>query len=567
MSVRVSVLLGWNPSALEEAADDVEATRRRVQSAVGDLERVVAQLGEAWVGDAASSAAATLRRRGVEGVRVAETLSMVRRVLRQASDALGAARSELVDARAYARRHGLAMQDDGRVSPPPAPVGGAVGDQEALAASREHQARLHAAEQAQSMAFAALAAAAEADEDAARALRAAWAAAGDGSTQDAADRALVSAVADRLMPEPGTSPAQIAAWWASLSAVAQARLVAGDPARVGALNGVPMAARDRANRLVLARELAACEQAIADLRAQLDATPPITGRAGPTSPRVWIGGQLAEEYERLLMLTAVNDQLEAGGRDYRLVLFDPAGRGRAAIAIGDVDTADHVAVLVPGFSSAVTNYMPIITDNAARMQEQAERMVRLADSTETVATVAWIGYDAPMSADVLVRGDAQDGARLLTGLVDGIHASQAVTGQDPHLTIVGHSYGSLVTGLAASGGPIMADDLVVIGSPGVGVGTAAELGFTDEHVYVGVGDRHSDVVAESGFFSRKPQSGYFGGTQFQTDGGPNPWTGQAMIPSEGHSEYYKPETESLWNISAVVLGRPDMVTTMAGPGT
>lgn len=565
MSVRASVLLGWNPSALDEAADDVESTRRRVESAVGDLERVIAQLGDAWEGDAATAAAATLRRRRDEGVRVAETLSMVRRVLRQACDALGAARTELADARAYARRHGLYVHEDGRVAAPTAPDLSDLDGQALITATREHQSRLDVAEQAQSMAFAALAAAAEADEDAARALRAAWAAAQDGSADDEADRQLVSAVADRLLPEPGTPPAQVAAWWASLSAGAQARLIADDPSQVGALDGVPMAARDRANRLVLARELAGCEQRIADLQAQLAAAGPITGRAGPSSPQVQIGAQLAEEYERLRMLSAVNDQLEAGGRDYRLVLFDPAGRGRAAIAIGDVDTADHVAVLVPGFSSAVTNYMPIITGNAERLQQQVEAIAYQTGSSETVATVAWIGYDAPLGADVLVDRDAEDGARLLTGLVDGIHASRAAGGSDPHMTIVAHSYGSLTTGIAAAGGPICADDLVLIGSPGVGVDTAPELGFTDDHIYVGVGDRSSDLIAESGFFSRKLQSDYFGGTQFQTDGGTNAWTGQEMLPASGHSEYYDQNTESLWNISAVVLGRPDMVT--IGPGT
>lgn len=565
MSVQVSVLLGWEPSALDLAADDVEATRRRVTAAVEDLERVLTQLDEAWEGDAATSAAATLRRRRDEGVRIAETLSMVRRVLRQASDALGAARTELAEARVCARRHGLHVQEDGRVSSPSAPDLDDLDEQAGIAATREHQSLLGAAEQAQSMAFAALAAAAEADQDAARALRAAWAAAQDGSTEDAADRALISAVADRLMPEPGTPPAQVAAWWASLSAAAQARLIASDPSRVGALNGVPMAARDRANRLVLARELAVSEQRVADLQAQLDAAPPITGRAGPSSPQVQIGAQLAEERERLRMLSAVDDQLQAGGRDYRLVLFDPAGRGRAAIAIGDVDTADHVAVLVPGFSSAVTNYMPIITGNAERVQQQAESIAYQTGASETVATVAWIGYDAPLGADVLFDGDAEDGARLLTGLVDGIHASRAVTGSDPHMTIVGHSYGSLVTGIAAAGSPIRADDLVLIGSPGVGVSTAPELGFTDDHIYVGTGDRFSDPVAESGFFSRKPQSDYFGGTRFQTDGGANAWTRQDMLPASGHSEYYDQNTESLWNISAVVLGRPDMVTTI-GPG-
>src|SRR3954452_18993106 len=53
----------------------------------------------------------------------------------------------------------------------------------------------------------------------------------------------------------GLAPGGVAGWWAALSAGEQRAAMAAAPDLVGALDGVPAWARDRANRLLLARAL------------------------------------------------------------------------------------------------------------------------------------------------------------------------------------------------------------------------------------------------------------------------------------------------------------------------
>ncbi|MFE9954486.1 hypothetical protein [Micromonospora sp. NPDC005299] len=54
-------------------------------------------------------------------------------------------------------------------------------------------------------------------------------------------------------PSPGAGPAEVSRWWAGLTPAERRWLVSREPDRVGRLDGVPVAARDQANRLLLAR--------------------------------------------------------------------------------------------------------------------------------------------------------------------------------------------------------------------------------------------------------------------------------------------------------------------------
>ena len=74
----------------------------------------------------------------------------------------------------------------------------------------------------------------------------------------------------------------------------------------------------------------------------------------------------------------------------------------------------------------------------------------------SVATVTWMGYDAPQINEVTdwprsvgMPGLAMRGGEDLAGFLKGINASRL---QDPHLIALGHSYGSLTTGYALQHG-------------------------------------------------------------------------------------------------------------------
>jgi hypothetical protein len=110
----------------------------------------------------------------------------------------------------------------------------------------------------------------------------------------------------------------VAAWWAGLPAAAQDAVVVAAPAAIGSLDGVPAWARDRANRLLL------------DATLQDPSVPEDAARAA----------RLLDERIRAE---------EAAGRTVQLHLLDlPADR--VVLALGDLDTADAVALLVPVFS-------------------------------------------------------------------------------------------------------------------------------------------------------------------------------------------------------------------------
>jgi pimeloyl-ACP methyl ester carboxylesterase len=126
-----------------------------------------------------------------------------------------------------------------------------------------------------------------------------------------------------------------------------------------------------------------------------------------------------------------------------------------------------------------------------------------------------------------------------------------------HLTLVGHSYGSLAVGYAMrSSAP--ADDVVLAGSPGVGVRSA--LALTGKPGNVFVAEARGDAVADLHWFGADPSGRAFGALQLQTDGGIDALTGAELTASRGHSQYFRAGSESLRNIAAVTIGAPQLAT-------
>lgn len=353
-------------------------------------------------------------------------------------------------------------------------------------------------------------------------------------------------------------PQAAASWWQAQPLDARTALLADHPDYLGALEGIPTGVRDTANRSLLAGDLADVRAQIAALDAVLAGQSPQGGAASAQQPTL---RELRSLRERLAMLEAVDAQLTSSADPPRsLLVFDGTMPGHAAIAIGDLDTADHVAVLVPGMGSHVTNYMGYITANAERVTLTAGRAADYSGDPSTVAAVAWVGYTAP-DLDVVATARASAGVPLLQDALWGIQAAHGT--QDPHLTVLGHSYGSLLSGMTMTR-PTPVDDLMLFGSPGAGVEHASELDVPTGHVFVG--EAHGDAVADLERFGGDPAQVGFGATTFQTDGGTHPLGGGDTLGSTGHSQYYDENSESLWNIAAVVAGHPESLTTGFTPG-
>ncbi len=138
-----------------------------------------------------------------------------------------------------------------------------------------------------------------------------------------------------------------------------------------------------------------------------------------------------------------------------------------------------------------------MTDEARQLRQEALRQLQTTPghATDSVSTIAWIGYDTPQIPGFEDKGGslagawdvshgqlAQAGAKDLAGFYDGLTASHE--GVPAHLTAIGHSYGSLTTGLALQEpGNHGVTDAIFYGSPGIEATTPQELQLADGHVF------------------------------------------------------------------------------------
>ncbi|MBM7436904.1 alpha/beta hydrolase [Streptomyces sp. HB132] len=371
------------------------------------------------------------------------------------------------------------------------------------------------------------------------------------------------------LPEPPKdgSPKDNAAWWKGLSPEEQAAYLSTQAASVGALDGLPAEDRDEANRTVLAA-------AKAQVQLELDKIPPEPTKYSPNPngsyPAViqndswskWnekYGDRKERADNSLKGMQAIEDRFAATGENglppAYLLGFDTEKNGRAIVANGNPDTADHTAVYVPG-----------TTSNLGGIGGDVERMTNLWRESDAMAggkevsTVTWLGYDAPQSVvkDAPFRHYADDGAPAFNRFMEGLNTTNT-TESGGHHTAVGHSYGTTLIGSAARQGDLNADDVVFAGSPGVQVGEASQMDVPEGHVWNE--EAEDDPVPDLGRFGH-------GGNQWRLGGG------VAIIPSdelfganqmatgtsEGHSEYWDPGTDSLKNQAAVVTGQYGKVT-------
>lgn len=162
----------------------------------------------------------------------------------------------------------------------------------------------------------------------------------------------------------------------------------------------------------------------------------------------------------------------AEGRHF--LAFDPSGDGRAIEVLGDLASAAHVVVVVPGSDTTLADFDRGLGGVARRAPAVQARCLYGAilerDPQARVAVIAWLGYDPPEGLGMAAfRQDrAADGSAALTRFLAALPARAAVT-------VVGHSYGAVVMALAAPTFGPRVINLVALASPGLGAETASEL--------------------------------------------------------------------------------------------
>ncbi|MEV4561164.1 alpha/beta hydrolase [Kitasatospora sp. NPDC049285] len=345
-----------------------------------------------------------------------------------------------------------------------------------------------------------------------------------GSTAWVADQSFGHA-----LPDPATAdPAAVAAFFAALKPAELERLITEYPLVVGNLDGAPLQVRYRANRVAIA-----AERDRARLRAA-DHTLDATARALATSR--------ANDSEHLL----------ADGR--QILAFDPRGRGLVSEVYGDLATADRVSVLVPGSDADLAHFdqtvdplrSPAGMGRALYAEEHAQ------SPGARTAVIAWTGYVTPqgLGPDAVTSRLAEAAAPRLERLLAGL--KQVGHPQTPPALLC-HSYGSVVCGTVA---PHLHEaqptDLVVFGSPGMGVGSAAELGTG---VQVWAARNSSDWIGNVPYLEvgglghgADPTTQAFGAMAISSTG------------ANGHNGYLVQGTASRHNFAAIALGRYGDVT-------
>ncbi|WP_027345596.1 alpha/beta hydrolase [Hamadaea tsunoensis] len=281
------------------------------------------------------------------------------------------------------------------------------------------------------------------------------------------------------------TPDRVAAFLAGLSPVERAALAARHPEVLGGLDGAPIALRYAANR-----------------------------RLGAPAGRTFLE-------------------------------YDPRGDGRAVEVVGDLATADRIAVIVPGVNTTLADFDRGLGGVARRAPAYQARgllaALRAADPGARVAAVAWLGYDPPEGLDkAAVREDrAVAGAKALSRFVAGLTAVR------PHaaVTVVGHSYGTVVIGRSSFGPAVT--DVVALGSPGMGVPAAATL-RTSGRVWA--------ARAAGDWIGRVPHVQFLGLGHGEDP--TSPGFGARILPTDGvdgHDGYFSPGSATLAALARVIL--------------
>ncbi|MCU1420535.1 MAG: hypothetical protein JWN36_186, partial [Microbacteriaceae bacterium] len=331
--------------------------------------------------------------------------------------------------------------------------------------------------------------------------------------------------------------------WSGMSKAEQNEFARTVPQLAGNLDGLPYSVRDRANRAYLATSIKAAEKSISAG----------VGRAA-----------LVDKRHHLEILKQIERTLDAkkSAAPRQLVTFDPTGDARAAVVVGDLQTADYVSYLVPGMFFTVQGQMydwTVISQDLYTQQKAWLKRLAAADPSyagKTAATVSWIGYSTPGVLDIASLTRADQGASFLGSAVQGVQATRK--GNEPYVTLITHSYGSTAAMIELQKGGVKVDALALIGSPGSSAQKASALDVRNDNVFVG--EAAWDPVVNTAFYGSDPGSASFGAKTMDVSGTTDAITHKKLAAAVGHLGYFDKDTEAMRNLSLIGLGQGQLVT-------
>ncbi|MFH5230680.1 alpha/beta hydrolase [Antrihabitans spumae] len=558
----------WDLYALEQLEDSLS---RRIET-VADVQLQLADIGRlpAWLSEAGEVARRRFQVTADDLTDEAAALSAVGECARQTREAVAHLKTELADIEADAAADGMQVDDSGAVK---------VVDT-AERSPEEAEAREQRRVELEARAKALILQAEDVSADAAQVLNKAAEGKIDDHGATTIDAAAAAGVSQGSLSAPAppadaaTNPAAANGYWQAMPDWQRAEVIAKHPEWVGNLDGVPSQARHDANIARIGTERERLEHERDELQRKLDENV-FGGTFTNDDAALWYTEQKLKDLDKL-------EELAKSNSDFSIMYMDMTGElGKAAFAIGDPDTADHISVTTPGLNTTVNGSFESMSQEARGLRDLSMRELNRSPdhNGENVATIGWLGFEAPNAVgpgnfdsgrgwhDVASELKASEAAPRLAQFLEGLEvASHEVDGADknPHITAVGHSYGSLVTGLALGEPGEAADDMVVYGSPGISADKTEQLGIEHGHGYTMLGDADDliDVPALVERFGPDPHTNP-NFTHLSTDPGT---TSDGILREGAHTHADYPRTgsdgETLrisgYNIAAVVAGLPEL---------
>ncbi len=561
MSLTWSQVKTWRTSTLENYAGIVGARRDTVARQAETLQqRMESFHGEGTTADALRR---TVGKARWELRNITDELSQLRGALNSAVDGVAKVEHATQQAEKIAAGYGCVISQDGKVT-------------WRDATSVQTESYRHGAEaNLERMVAHALALADSVDSALKQKLSSSATAPGKEPTKPEQIRDLSKAEQERFK---NMSPEERAEYWSAQSDEQKRHLCDTYPELIGNADGVEAWARDRANRLNLDAKEARAKEDLARYTRELNEANHGPKAQAARQKIARVQSDLAA-YEKIRSSLANGISLEEyqhgkqGEPVSLLTLQDDGRRVKAAVAQGDVDHAKHVATFVPGIGTTVEGSLDTNLRYTRHLRHAAAAQGNMPLSD--VATVAWLGYDAPGEprfgnySDIASPTLAQAGSDRLAGFMTGMHASRQYGAGDAHMTLVGHSYGSTTSGMAATKvKPGVIDDLALCGSPGMGTYDANNYRVDRNHLWVSGVPRGDGVqgmgvygVGPVGHLGKNPLDADSGFTHLSDDatgsprynrGAPPSWI--AKLNSDNHSIYLENGTETLEDFGRVVAG-------------
>ena len=560
MGLSWSDVKDWKSSYLESQAEQLRAERAKWLQGASDAEVAMSKLASSGAG--VEAIRASLRRKLAAIDVCVNKLSELMMATSQACDGVWSVQTKILECEQYAETHKLRIRKDGGVESQPGKD--ASGDDEKKLAGKVSEVLTYAGavDQRYKMRMWAVATGMYASPE----------------THKSASPGVYN------FPQAEWSATEVAVWWKALSAAEKQDLIAHHPEMIGNLNGVDMASRDQANRILLPQKISQAEAKVQALRATFKMNPSEYYRHDrvPKS-KVAVNSELEWEEKRLADLKAIRSTLEENEEDRQsdpsiprrgLVYMDDSkkdDRVKVAISTGDVDHAKHVSTVIPGMDNVPSEDIKDHVENAELVGERAIKHARCHQSE--VATIAWM-YDTPQGGQVMSSKYATKASHEIGSALEGLHASRQVSGAGrAHTSLLGHSYGSTTAGKVAKmirKGVL--DDLVMYGSPGSGVKDAREYNLDGGRAYVSGVNTNDAVqgIGPDGTFGKDPMK--MKGIKHLANNPDNDSVIKVYVSNSGvtsryavkgttdpfarHSEYLEEGTESLDDISRVVTKVP-----------